>query len=517
MTRILPIESGTKLAAISVSLEEEHDERNAFAEALAEELRAEELATIKVSLEKPPCGVDERCAGAGRKPLRGGEYAPQEALDLINAHFFVGKNNQETGIFGINDDGSVTFIPPEQFKLHVANIFVTQSAKPRKPVEKFWKEHPQRHERKIVFKPGGTTEPQEFNLWRGYGVEARKGWQKQRRFLRHIWEVICRRDKAKFKYLIRWLAHAVQYPDKNPGTVIMLKSRQQGTGKSTLGVVLLKIFGPHGALIDDKERLLGRFNEWLEIVCFVLAEEILWAGDHKTADKFKSFVTADTIQIERKFGGCWQIPNRLHAMMTTNHDHAVAAGVGDRRNVVYDVSDERVRDKAWFDQLYRDLEDGGAGEFLFMLQNIQLGDWHPRQILKTAETAEQQRMSGDSVSQWSQACINADAIVGGTKSYGGEQTYDLGTRVSSKDLRDAHAGYCKQHGLRAANEEVFGKACTEMFGPRQRLAQSDVPDAVRLAQEISGEQRRQRRPWGYDVPDGVTWQEKIDARLGIQR
>lgn len=158
--------------------------------------------------------------------------------------------------------------------------------------------------------------------------------------------------------------------------------------------------------------MLGRFTDWLENVCFVLAEEILWAGDHKAADKLKSLTTRDTIQIERKFGSCRQVPNRLKTLATTNHDHSVAAGVRDRRNVVFDVSDERVGDKAWFDNLYRDLAAGGTNEFLHFLQSVQLGDWHPREIPKTAETTEQQRMSGDSVSQWSQACIIADAIIG---------------------------------------------------------------------------------------------------------
>jgi hypothetical protein len=452
-----------------------------------------------------------------RKPLHGGVYSPDEALELLNSHYLIGKTEQEIGIFRIKDDESLAFTPPEQFKLDVANIFVRPaggSAKPI-PVEKFWKEHPRRHERKIVFKPGGTTAPDEFNLWRGFGVEPRKGWQKQRRLLRHLYQVICRRDKAKFKYLIRWLAWAVQHPDKHPGVVIVLKSRKQGTGKSTLGVVMLKIFGPHGALVDDKERLLGRFNDWLETTSFVLGEEVLWAGDHKTTDKLKSVITADTMQIERKFGGCHQIPNRLHVIMTTNHDHAVAAGVGDRRNVVYDISDERACDGAWFDPLYRDLDDGGTREFLRLLQSVKLGHWHPRQILKTAEATEQQRMSGDSESQWSQACINADAIVGAGKGpYGTDRTYDLGAKISSEALREAYAGYCKQHGLRPANEEVFGKACTDMFGPRKRCkAQQD--EVLGIFPGVVG--KRRRRPWGYYVPLGNTWQKKLDGRLGIKK
>jgi hypothetical protein len=188
-------------------------------------------------------------------------------------------------------------------------------------------------------------------------------------------------------------------------------------------------------------------------------------------------------------------------MMTTNHDHAVAAGVGDRRNVVYDISDEHACDKNWFDPLYQDLETGGTSEFLWFLQSLRLGDWHPRQIIKTAEATEQQRMSADSISQWARACIDADAIVGG--SHGPYPTsHDLGTTIKSEALREAYTGFCKQQSLRAVNGVLFGMACTEMFGPRKRLNPQN-PDST-------------RRPWGYDVPTGDLWQGRLDKRLGIK-
>jgi hypothetical protein len=503
----------------------ECDECNLHSEEIAEDIRPE-LGAISVAPKEQPFGLSELPAGietgicaaskkvAGlialppqqRKPLRGGVYSVWDALELLNSHFFVGKNNQETAIFRVNDDGSLAFIPLEQFKLDVANIFVRTSGGSAKPipVEKFWKESPQRHERKIVFKPGGTCEPDEYNLCKGFGVEPSKGWQKQRRLLRHIREVVSRREKRKFKYIIRLLAWMVQNPDKHSGVVLVLKSRKQGTGKTTLGNVMLEIFGPHGARIDDKDRLLGRFNDWLETVCFALLEEATWAGDHKAADKLKSLVTGDTLQVERKFGGCRQVPNRLKTIATTNHDHAVHAGVQDRRNVVYDVSDVRVGDKAWFNSLYRDLARGGTSEFLWFLKNVKLADWHPaRDILKTAETIEQQRMSSDSVSQWAQACIYADAIIGaGRGPYGTETTHDLGTSISSQALREAYSGFCKQNSLRPLNTDGFGKACADMFGPRRRLP--------------THQNNPMRRPWGYDVPDGTKWQEKVDARLGIK-
>ena len=63
-----------------------------------------------------------------RQPLVGGHYTKEEALTVLNSHFFVGKNNDETGIFRIKDDGLATFTPSDQFKLDVANIFVRTQA-----------------------------------------------------------------------------------------------------------------------------------------------------------------------------------------------------------------------------------------------------------------------------------------------------------------------------------------------------------------------------------------------------
>ena len=141
---------------------------------------------------------------------------------------------------------------------------------------------------------------------------------------------------------------------------------------------------------------------------------------------------------------------------------------------------------------------------LVLPQHVQLGDWHPRQILKTAETTEQQRMSGDSVSQWAQACIEADAVIGAARAYGRHHA-DLGPPISAETLRKAYNGFCQAERPARGETEAFGKACAEMFGPRQ--APTGAPDRHRQSK---------RRPWGYHVPKGNKWQEKVDARLGIE-
>ena len=114
-------------------------------------------------------------------------------------------------------------------------------------------------------------------------------------------------------------------------------------------------------------------------------------------------------------------------------------------------------------------------------------------------------MSGDSVSQWSQACIIADAIIGaGRGSYGSDITHDLGTPISFEALCEAYTGFCRQNSLRALSTDGFGKACADVR----------PPEASPGASKHHGNGKR--RPWGYHVPKGSKWQEKVDARLGIK-
>jgi hypothetical protein len=184
-------------------------------------------------------------------------------------------------------------------------------------------------------------------------------------------------------------------------------------------------------------------------------------------------------------------------MMTTNHEHAVAAGIADRRFFVLDVSDEHVRDPDWFGPLYRDLDNGGREQFLWLLQNLKLGKWHPRDLLKTPEAMEQQRMSGDSIDQWSRASVEADEIVGDD----GNET-GLGKLVAFKTLRQAYVGYCKQQMMHPAGTDALAKALKGIFGKKVRMP------------KLCG---TEKRPWGYNVPDGDDWLVKLDERLGIKR
>jgi hypothetical protein len=432
-----------------------------------------------------------------RMPLKGRTYDPITALTLFNSHFFIAMVEGAAPIAQIQDDGTIRYLAPKDFSLLVRNITVPGILKPSRG-ETFWLGHPKRHQRRIVFRPGGRVGPDEYNLWQGFGVTPIKGFSKQRRLLQHIFQIICRRDKTKFKYLMKWLAWAIQHPGERAETVVVLQSRAQGTGKTTLSTLMRDIFGKHGRVISSKQRLLSQFNADLETTCWVSGEEMLWHGDKGGADALKSIITGDTITLEIKNGARWEVPNRLHILMTTNHEHAITAGVHERRHFVLEVSDEKAQQADWFDPLHRDLSEGGKEQFLWLLQNLQLGNWHPRRLPKTAEAVEQQRMSADTVSQWASACIEADGVVCGDRYV----TLPLGSALETNSLLSSYSSFCRQQGKHCVDERSFGRKLTAMFG---KDARTRLP-----AQSSSG-----RRPWGYAVPDAETWRKALDKYLGI--
>ena len=99
----------------------------------------------------------------------------------------------------------------------------------------------------------------------------------------------------------------------------MLKSAEQGTGKTTLNYVMSRIFGEHARTIADKQRLFDRFNADLQTAVFIDADEMLWAGDRGSADALKSLITSQTVTLEVKHGSRWQIePPRIPAIFSTH-------------------------------------------------------------------------------------------------------------------------------------------------------------------------------------------------------
>jgi Family of unknown function (DUF5906)/Primase C terminal 2 (PriCT-2)/Bifunctional DNA primase/polymerase, N-terminal len=342
----------------------------------------------------------------------------EAALDEMNAQFFVAKEGGKTWVISFERDHA-RLVPTYMRFSDFTNLYMNRSVKIEDgkkvqyvPLGKWWLQHPERQQYDgLVFAPGNPAAVIDgrFNLWRGWGVEPRRGnWKLMRK---HIWLVLAAKDKERFKYTMRWLAWMVQHPDQRAEVALVFKGNK-GTGKGTLGNCLMKMFGQHSLQISNAKHLVGNFNAHMRDTCFLFGDECYWPGDKQAEGTLKRLITEPTLFIEAKGRDAITVPNYLHVMLASNEQWIVPAGENERRYFMNAVSEAKMQNKKWFKAIDDQLKNGGYQAMLFDLMNYRLADWHPREVPKASGLVEQQARSLAPLDGWWVELLETGTLAG---------------------------------------------------------------------------------------------------------
>ncbi|NVE95891.1 primase-helicase family protein [Altererythrobacter lutimaris] len=221
-----------------------------------------------------------------------------------------------------------------------------------------------------------------YNLWQGYGVVPEKGDITP--FKQHL-ELV---EPAAREYVWKWLCWVVQNPADKPKVALVLRG-EEGVGKGFIGQALVRLFGEHAMQLTQRRHVTGNFNAHLRHICLLFADEADFTGGDGEG-VLKTLITEETMSIEAKGIDVRQERSHVAMFMSTNHDWAIPAGLGARRFVVADISNERKRDSEYFGALFGWLEGEGASHLLAAALAEDLSDWHPeKDRVVTSALAEQ--------------------------------------------------------------------------------------------------------------------------------
>lgn len=286
----------------------------------------------------------------------------------------------------------------------------------------YWLEHPRKkvYER-ALFEPGKPREFRDadgkltYNLWKGWAVDpegANGSWTLTRRL---IHDALAGGDAAAFNYILDWLAYSYQRPRGwgPQGVVFVLRDDLGGTGKGTLGRIWRAPFGMHGRLINQKEGLLGRFSDHLEYTAAVQLDEPTWTANRDQGGLFKSIITEPSLDAEGKGLPRRNVPNHLAIMITTNAAWAAPADIGDRRFFTVDVLPTFKGDRAFWQELNAELEEGGYEAFFREMLARKLGDFHPEHDrVETIAMGVQRRHTVGPFADWWIDCLESGVMPG---------------------------------------------------------------------------------------------------------
>jgi hypothetical protein len=330
--------------------------------------------------------------------------SPDEVLEWMNERHFV-----------VSEAGKVMVVTDEEdpvvkrrvlkrssfsdFRNLYSNRFVdaTEAGGKRKTLAEYWLTHARRRQYSgIVCAPGRET-PGFFNLWRSFSVNPSPGdWSLMEA---HIRENICGGNRELYRYVRRWMAFAVQHPDRLPEVALVLRGKQ-GTGKGVFARELGSLFGQHFLHISQARHLAGHFNAHLQDAVLVFADEAFLVGDKQAEGTLKMLVTEPELVIEQKGKDVTRTRNLIHLIVASNHDWVIPAAAEERRFCVLDVADAQAQNHTYFGALVRQMNEGGRAAMLHDLLDEDLSNFNVRHFPVTAALQDQKRQSMSPFAQW---------------------------------------------------------------------------------------------------------------------
>ena len=314
------------------------------------------------------------------------------------------------------------------------------------PIVNLWLAHPDRRQYEgVVFAPNRDASGY-YNLWQGFAVESKKGDCSL--YLAHLKDNIANGDPVIYEYLLSWMAHMIQRPDRRIGVSLVLRGKQ-GTGKGVMVTQLGKLLGKHFVHISQQKHFTGNFNAHFKDALLVFADEVWWAGAKDSEGPLKALVTEDVLGIELKGKDLLPVKNHVHLIIASNHDRVVPAGPEERRFCVLDVGEAHMQDGAYFQAIVEQMDRGGSEALLYLLEHYDLTGKDLRNFPQTDALLENKLLNMTSVQKfW------MDRLVQGRLDPRHERWKNF---LERKALHDAYCEFVKPLGqTRKASETELG-------------------------------------------------------------
>lgn len=266
------------------------------------------------------------------------------------------------------------------------------------------------YDRIDMIDPPGSEPAEVLNLWRGFAITPKPG--KWARIKDLIENTIASGDQILAAFILDWIARGLQTPLERAGTALCLVG-SQGTGKSTVGEILRRIYGLRYSLHASADNdLVGQFNDRLENRLLFVGDEATFGNDPKIKGKIKALVTEAALRIEGKYQSAREVRNRLKIILTSNELAALPIEPGDRRSTIVRVSDNRKGDTAYWRDLYDHL-DHEIPAFVHDMQARDLSGFNHRKPHATSAKADMAEATATPFTRFMLGAIDDDGIAPG--------------------------------------------------------------------------------------------------------
>ena len=185
-----------------------------------------------------------------------------------------------------------------------------------------------------------------FNLFRGFNENVTHEYDisKSTKILKPFMDLgiqLCGGNQAHLDYLLKYLADIIQHPERKNPIAFIIKGKQ-GTGKNVFLAAIGNTLGKHHYITSSNPKdFFGDYAEGFYHKLLVNMNECEGKDTFDFEGRIKSFITEDTITLNRKFVQPITIANLARLIIFSNKPNPIPIDVRskDRRYVVYETTE----------------------------------------------------------------------------------------------------------------------------------------------------------------------------------
>jgi uncharacterized protein DUF5906 len=389
--------------------------------------------------------------------------------ELNKVHAIVPLEGQRIIVQVAPNGRAIWKLKPQDLRLAYHNRF-TKDVNDKKVIgiDQYWLDSPARpNYGGSTFQPNPNVilRPDTFNWFRGFAVRPVYGANIDP-ILEYVLTGLCKNNNDYFNWLIQWSAHIFQKPWEKPGTSPVIRSDEEGTGKSfyfrrILGTLMDGDDGTHLYFaFSNPNMLTGDFSGHIENNLLLHSEEAFSAESKKEDSIIKNIITEDYVSINPKNLQARFIKSYHRVAFTGNPVHVIKVSVHGRRFFVLVASDKYKENTEFFGNLMKLLANSGAEALMYYFMHVDLRDFDPRVAPRTEYLLDQQIESFDSIENFWLESLQL-----------GETPFDVDTHkklskiyvIKQKMLNHFNRTQKNNHRKEMINMRSFGRQFAKFF------------------------------------------------------
>jgi hypothetical protein len=200
-----------------------------------------------------------------------------------------------------------------------------------------------------------------YNIWTPFKMQRVEEYipkpEALQLILNHI-KILCDNDDDVFIYVCKWIGQMLAFPEIKPGVCITLISKE-GAGKNALIKFLSNMMGSKKVFetTQPSRDVWGDFNSLMMNAYLVNLSELSKKETIQSSGKIKGLITDSALFINEKGLSQVEMVSYHRFLITTNNEDPIKSLRDDRRNLIIRSSDELIKNKLYFADLYKQIED----------------------------------------------------------------------------------------------------------------------------------------------------------------